>query len=115
MNKRTIFPAFMLAFLTSHAWPALAAPPGIEEVRALGDINGVALACRQEGILQRIRTDLDATLGTVRDIAYDEAFKTSIEKSFLQHQASKAPCPAPEGLMPGIDALFKKLRAAVGH
>ncbi|MDR3352817.1 MAG: hypothetical protein LBO00_07465 [Zoogloeaceae bacterium] len=110
MKKQWFVPVFMLAFSSA----ILAAPlPGSEEVRALGDINGVALACRQEAILERIRTELDVVLSAKRDIGYDEIFKAAIEESFLRHQNSRAPCPEAESATPKIDTLFKRLRATL--
>jgi hypothetical protein len=112
MKKLTACCVFALC-----AFPAFAATPsaGSNEVRELGHINGVALACRQEATMKHIKDGLDRILPKTADTTYDEIFRAAIQESFIKHQKSKAPCPDEAKVKPGIDKLLAQLRQALGR
>jgi hypothetical protein len=92
-----------------------ATPAGEHEVRELGKINGVALACRQQTTMNHVTQELEKSLPKTSDTTYDEIFKTAMQQSLIQHQKTNAPCPDEVALRPKIDVLFKQLRQALGH
>jgi hypothetical protein len=105
---------FVLTLLC--AFPVFAAPlpAGIDEVKELGKINGRAMLCRQAAILERIDQELKAALPQPTDIAYDRAFKTAIEESFLaQQKKDNAPCQTLEQVESQIKAIVARLRKAL--
>lgn len=82
-------PFFVLA-LSSLSPASMAADQGTAAISALGQINGIALACKQPAIVSRARNAMQTTAPKTR--AYGEAFEDATNAAYLA-QGKGAACP----------------------
>jgi hypothetical protein len=68
----------------------LAADAGTAAVEALGQINGIALACRQPAIVSRARNAVQTTAPKTRAIG--EAFEQATNSAYLEQGKGRS-CP----------------------
>lgn len=69
---------------------AVASDVGMEEVRMLGQLNGLALACTQKANISRIKAVMIAHVPKTR--GYGEEFETSSQEAFLQRSKEPEAC-----------------------
>lgn len=96
----------LVFFLSGPAW----ADPGLDAVRALGRLNGEALACKQKVFVDRIRTAIVYEAAKTREIG--EVFEQATSERFLAMGAEKIPCPDSRSLSQQIEAGIATMRAA---
>jgi hypothetical protein len=92
---------------------AFAATPGLDKVKELGTINGIALFCRDAKAIEHINDGLAATLPKSENTEYEAALMAAIQKSFKQQQNSGAPCPSSAQLVSQVNTLLAQLRKAL--
>ena len=87
------------------AWPSPQAQ--YDSVKALGALNGVALACRQVDQVRRMKAAVVANAPKERSfgLAFDEA----TNQAFLDFVNQHRPCPGPETLRRRVDAAVSGL------
>lgn len=94
---------------------AQSATPGAPEVRALGLLNGEALACKQMALVDRVRTRIINEAPKTREIG--EIFEAATTERFLAMGGTggdKAACADGRNLAERIDTATQALRAAFG-
>jgi hypothetical protein len=112
--KEVVFACVLSLASLLFAAPAFAATPaGIDKVKELGAINGVALFCRDAKVIERVNDGLAATLPKLESTDYEEALMAAIQKAFKQQQDSGAPCPNSAQLVSQVNALLLQLRKAL--
>lgn len=94
------------AFFSGAAW----ADAGVDAVRALGHLNGEALACKQMALVDRIRMRVVNTAPKTREIG--EIFEAATTERFLAMGKDKAACPDGRILAERIDTATQALSAA---
>jgi hypothetical protein len=101
--------------LLSLAFPAAAedsADAVLTEVRAMGRLNGQALACSKAEMVGRIKTFMIKLAPKSR--RYGDAFETATNDEFLaQTRSSQAVCPDSTVLAGQVDEAAKRLQAAL--
>ncbi|MCL2830922.1 MAG: hypothetical protein FWD77_09360 [Betaproteobacteria bacterium] len=116
-SRRTGWLGILLA---ACALPSFAADPspsapvadGISEVQELGRLNGVALACGQTVIAQRIKRVVINTAPKTR--RYGEAFEAATQEAFLaQGKPGAAPCPGDAEINKQTETTATRLRQSV--
>ncbi len=105
---KLIAPLLALA-LSSLSHAALAADQGKAAVSALGELNGIALACQQPALVSRARNIIVTTAPKTRD--YGEVFENATNAAYLEQGKSKTPCPDAVTLAARIAAAEKNLQA----
>ena len=103
------FVIFALA-VTLNIAPASAADEGSAALSAMGEINGVALACQQMAIASRARNAITSTAPKTR--VNGEIFETSTNASFLDFGKSKKACPDTASLVQRVTDAEKRLTTA---
>jgi hypothetical protein len=103
------FVIFALALALNIA-PASAADEGSAAITAMGEINGVALACQQMAIASRARNAITTTAPKTR--GNGEIFEESTNASFLDFGKSKKTCPDTAILVQRLTDAEKRLSAA---
>ncbi|MFN4341901.1 MAG: hypothetical protein ACK4FE_07690 [Azonexus sp.] len=106
---KRIAPLLALA-LPALGHPALAADHGKAAVRALGELNGIALACQQPALVSRARNSIVTTAPKTRD--YGEIFENATSAAYLEQGKRQTPCPDAVTLAARIAAAEKNLQAA---
>ena len=95
--------------LSIFAAPAFAADSGNAAITALGEINGIALACEQPAIVSRARNAVTTTAPKTR--ANGEIFETATNTAYLA-QGKGATCPDVATLVKRLSDAEKNLSAA---
>lgn len=96
----------LLAFVAGIA----AADPGLDAVKALGQLNGEALACQQMALVDRVRTRIVNEAPKTREIG--EAFETATNERFLAMGNDTASCADGRSLAERIETTTQTMRAA---
>lgn len=99
---------FLILYIGS-VW-AQDAPVGAAEVRALGLLNGEALACGQPALVDRIRSHIVYEAAKTREIG--EIFENATNERFLAMGKGEEPCPDARTLAQRIDAGVAALKRA---
>lgn len=89
---------------------AQTATPGAAEVRALGRLNGEALACKQMALVDRIRIGVVHEAPKTREIG--EIFEAATSERFLEMGQNKATCPDGRTLSQQVETAIQAMRAA---
>ena len=87
-----------------------AADEGTAAVSALGELNGIALACKQPALVTRARNIIVTTAPKTRE--FGEIFENATNTSFLEQGKGKAACPDSATLVGQINAAEKRLQSA---
>jgi hypothetical protein len=87
-----------------------AADEGTAAVTALGELNGIALACKQPALVSRARNIIVTTAPKTRD--FGEIFENATNAAFLEQGKGKTPCPDSATLVGQINAAEKRLQSA---
>ncbi len=95
--------------LSIAALPSFAAEPGPAALIAIGEINGIALACQQPAIVSRARNAV--TLSAPKTRANGEIFENATNAAYLK-QGQGAACPDAPTLLKQINEAEKNLSAA---
>ena len=103
------FLIFTLALALNIA-PALAADDGSAAITALGEINGVALACQQMAVVSRARHAITSSAPKTR--GNGEIFEESTNASYLEFGKSQKTCPDAATLVKQLNDAEKRLSAA---
>ena len=77
--------------LSLNIAPAVAADAGSAAIIAMGEINGIALACQQMAIVSRARNAVATTAPKTR--ANGELFEEATNSNFLALGKDKKTCP----------------------
>ncbi|MCX8016576.1 MAG: hypothetical protein N2690_01545 [Rhodocyclaceae bacterium] len=105
--------AIVLAFALSLQAAAQAqAIPGAAEVRALGLLNGEALACHQPALVDRLRTTIVHEAPKTREIG--EIYEAATSERFLALGRNEGACTDGRDLAERIEAATRALRAVFG-
>lgn len=83
--------------------------PGVEQVKALGRLNGEALACKQMPLVDRIRMRIVNEAPKTREIG--EIFEAATTERFLAMGSGNAVCTDGRNLAERIEAATEALRA----
>lgn len=110
MNK---FLTAALLLATPLLVSAQTATPGMAEVRALGLLNGEALACKQPALVDRIRTSVVYEAAKTREIG--EVFEAATTERFLALGNNQGACTDGRDLAERIEAATRALRAVFGQ
>jgi len=95
--------------LSFAAIPAFAADEGSTALTAIGEINGIALACQQPAIASRARNAVTTTAPKTR--ANGEFFENATNTAYLE-QGKSRPCPDVATLVKHLNEAEKNLSAA---
>lgn len=95
--------------LSIAALPAFAADAGSAALNAMGEINGIALACQQPAIVSRARNAVTTTAPKTR--ANGEIFENATNTAYLE-QGKGHPCPDVATLVKRLTEAEKNLSAA---
>ena len=106
---KLIAPLLALA-LSSLSHAALAADQGKAAVSALGELNGIALACQQPALVSRARNIIVTTAPKTRE--FGEIFENATNTAFLEQGKGKTACPDSATLVGQINAAEKRLQSA---
>jgi hypothetical protein len=106
---KTAAPLLALA-LTALTQSGFAADEGTAAVNELGQLNGIALACKQPALVSRARNSIVTTAPKTRDIG--EMFENATNSAYLEQGKGKTPCPDGAALAGKIGAAEKRLQAA---
>ncbi|MCX7896249.1 MAG: hypothetical protein N2441_00025 [Rhodocyclaceae bacterium] len=101
------FFALVCLVLTSSAWGE---PVGGAEVRALGLLNGEALACGQLALVERIRSHVVYEAAKTRAIG--EIFEAATQERFLEMGKGERPCMDARTLAQQIEEAVAALKRA---
>lgn len=109
-NKKLIAAALAAAALSAGAEPR----DGLEAaVSRLGELNGVALACKQGALAARVREIVIANAPKERGVG--EFFEQATSSTFLAFGSSGSECPDGRSLAGQIDAAQQQLLLARGE
>ena len=103
------FVIFALALALNVA-PASAADEGSAALAAIGEVNGIALACQQMAIVSRARNAVTTTAPKNRENG--EKFEEATNASFLEFGKSNKTCPDVTTLVQRLTETEKRLSAA---
>lgn len=92
---------------------AQSATPGTAEVRAMGLLNGEALACKQMALVDRVRITIVHEAPKTREVG--EIFEAATNERFLALGQDKGACTDGRDLAARIDAATQALRTAFGQ
>ena len=101
-------PILLLA-LTGLSHSSLAADAGSTAIAAIGEVNGIALACQQPAIVSRARNAVQTTAPKTR--ANGEAFEAATNAAYLA-QGKGVACPDAATLATRLGEAEKRLQAA---
>lgn len=96
----------LLVFLSAPAF----ADQGLETVKALGRLNGEALACGQMALVDRIRISVVHGAPKTREVG--ETFEAATSERFLAIGKDKAACADARKLSERIEAAIQAMRTA---
>lgn len=100
--------SFMLLPLAVPAQEAAA--PGLAEVRALGLLNGEALACKQMALVDRIRLRIIYEAPKTREVG--EVFEAATTERFLALGKDESTCTDARTMAERIEQASQALRTA---
>ena len=103
--KRVVLLLGLSIFYTS----AQAASTGLEEVKALGTLNGQALACSQKANIKRIKALMISHAPKSRQ--YGAMFEQSTQESFLVRSREQEACVDAPLIALKVEDLASQLRA----
>ncbi len=95
--------------LSFAAIPGFAADEGSAALTAIGEINGIALACQQPAIASRARNAVTTTAPKTR--TNGELFENATNTAYLE-QGKGHPCPEVATLVKRLNEAEKNLSAA---
>lgn len=107
MNRYLTAALLSAAFLTASAQTT---SPGMVEVRAMGLLNGEALACNQPALVDRLRITIVHEAPKTREIG--EVYEAATTERFLALGQDKGACTSGRDLAARIEAATQALRAA---
>lgn len=87
--------------------------PGMAEVRAMGLLNGEALACGQPALVDRIRIIIVHEAPKTREIG--EAFEAATTERFLALGQDKGACTDGRDLAGRVETAMRALRTVFGQ
>ena len=96
--------------LSLNITPALAADEGSAALIAMGEINGIALACQQMAIVSRARNAVATTAPKTR--ANGEIFEEATNSNFLAFGKDKKTCPDAAALAQRLNEAEQRLSSA---
>ena len=96
--------------LSLNITPALAADEGSAALIAMGEINGIALACQQMAIVSRARNAVATTAPKTR--ANGEIFEEATNSNFLAFGKDKKTCPNAAALAQRLNEAEQRLSSA---
>ncbi len=103
--------ALSLALVLSlNIAPAIAADEGSAAITAIGEINGIALACQQMAIVSRARNAVATTAPKTR--ANGEIFEEATNSNFLAFGKDKKTCPDAATLAQRLNDAEQRLSSA---
>jgi hypothetical protein len=106
--------AWMLCALPM-SWGALAQSPdaeaGLRAVEQLGEANGQALACGENGIVSQARQLM--LRHAPRTARFGDAFEHATQAAFLAQVGGKATCPSAAALVARIGVIATTLQATL--
>ena len=103
-------PLLLLLLMVSLGTPAWALDAGQQAVAKMGELNGVALACRWFEEVRRIKRALIDNLPKQRELG--EIFEDRTNQSFQGFVGSGQPCPSPAGFSAELDQAIETLEEA---
>jgi hypothetical protein len=86
------------------------ADPGLDAVKALGRLNGEALACKQMALVDRIRTRIIYDAPKTREVG--EVFEAATTERFLAMGKDMSACMDGRAMAERIEQLTQSMRAA---
>ena len=101
--------SILMLALAGLSHSSLAADAGSAAIAALGQVNGIALACQQPAIVSRARNAVQTTAPKTR--ANGEAFEAATNAAYLE-QGKGATCPDAATLAGRLGEAEKQLQAA---
>lgn len=96
--------------LSLNITPALAADEGSAALIAMGEINGIALACQQMAIVSRARNAVATSAPKTR--ANGEIFEEATNSNFLAFGKDKKTCPNAAALAQRLNEAEQRLSSA---
>jgi hypothetical protein len=108
MNK--FLTSLLLGLLAMSAVAQGDAVPGLAEVRALGRLNGEALACKQMALVDRIRTRIIYDAPKTREVG--EVFEAATTERFLAMGQDTSACMDGRTMAERIEQASQSMRAA---
>lgn len=96
----------LASFLAAPA--AHAASTGVAAIEQLGKLNGLALACREQGVATRAKELMLAR--APRTAEYGTAYEQATQDGFMAQVKSQADCPAPDALVQRFESIAKEVR-----
>jgi hypothetical protein len=110
--RGSILPTLCAGLLFGFASPlwAVNTAPGMAEVRAMGYLNGEALACKHMALVDRIRMRIITEAPKTREVG--EEFEMATNERFLAMGSSETPCPDGRTMAERIEAATQAMRAA---
>ncbi len=96
--------------LSLNIAPAVAADEGSAALIAMGEINGIALACQQMAIVSRARNAVATTAPKTR--ANGEIFEEATNSNFLAFGKDKKTCPDAAALAQRLNEAEQRLNTA---
>lgn len=96
--------------LSLNITPALAADEGSAALIAMGEINGIALACQQMAIVSRARNAVATSAPKTR--ANGEIFEEATNSNFLAFGKDKKTCPNAAALAQRLNEAEQRLNTA---
>ncbi len=111
MKRSALLLCFLSLALSAHAADSLT-DAGLAEVRALGRINGQALACDYAETVSRIKAAMIQYAPKSR--RYGAAFEEATNKAFLdQTRKEQTTCPDGPSFTEQVDESARRLQAAL--
>ncbi len=101
--------SILMLTLAGLSTPSLAADAGSAAIEAIGQVNGIALACQQPAIVSRARNAVQTAAPKTR--ANGEAFEAATNAAYLE-QGKGAPCPDAATLAGRLGEAEKQLQTA---
>lgn len=106
MIRVTHIPLLLSTLLVSFQASAVS-DEQFEAVRALGDLNGVALNCKFIDETRRMKRSLVSTVPKLRVIG--QAFDESTNDAFLKMIHEQTPCPTERALSQQVDQAIEQV------
>jgi hypothetical protein len=110
MKESFLALAAVVTLIASTTAGNAAADTGIDAVKALGRLNGEALACKQLALVDRIRMRVVNEAPKTREVG--EAFEAATTERFLALGTDQSSCSDTRSLAERIEQVTRTLRAA---
>ena len=107
---RILTTTLLTLVLTGFASIASAEDARYLSIKALGEVNGIALKCKYFDQVQRVKQSIIATVPKER--VYGVAFETSSNDAFLAFIESRELCPGPAGFNRQVDERIEAMKEA---